>query len=173
MKTANETLRALYLDYVNNYLTVDKFAEHHEIHPTDARRLLSMGKVYHEEYAASAKHAKAVAFFKEHAGYSYNPKTQTPEQGRLECACALADAELSAAEFNFHWGIDPDVDSSEFSDEEPSWNLWECIMRNEAGDILGALCGIDLGRHGHPETDPYARVVQAEIAEEYFNEVKP
>lgn len=50
MKQANEYLRELYLDYVNNYLTVDKFAEHHELHSTDARRLLSLGKILHEDY---------------------------------------------------------------------------------------------------------------------------
>ena len=55
MKQANEYLREIYLDYVNNYLTVDKFAEHNGIHPTDARRLLSIGQVLHEDYVKLVK----------------------------------------------------------------------------------------------------------------------
>lgn len=50
MKQANEYLRELFLDYFNNYLTVDKFAEHNGIQPSEARRLLEMGKHLHEEY---------------------------------------------------------------------------------------------------------------------------
>lgn len=52
---ANDVLRELYLDYLNNYLTIDKFAQDHGIHSTDARRILAMGKVYHEDYAESLK----------------------------------------------------------------------------------------------------------------------
>ena len=54
-------------------------------------------------YAASnhSKEAKARTrltvdqlFFYENAGYSYDPKTETPEQGRIRCARDLADAEM-------------------------------------------------------------------------------
>lgn len=50
MKQANQYLRDLYLDFVNNYLTVEKFAEHHELHVPVAVELLAMGKTLHEEY---------------------------------------------------------------------------------------------------------------------------
>ena len=49
---ANQYLRELYLDYVNNFLTVDRFAEHHGIQSTEARRLLAMGKYIHEDYVS-------------------------------------------------------------------------------------------------------------------------
>ena len=59
MKQANKYLREAYLDFFNNYLTVEKWAEHNEIHPTDARRLLSMGKHYHEQYVELMRGNKA------------------------------------------------------------------------------------------------------------------
>lgn len=49
-KQANAFLRNLYLDYANNYLTVEKFAEHNELHVSDAVWLLAKGKELHEEY---------------------------------------------------------------------------------------------------------------------------
>jgi len=55
MQTLNEMLRAKYLEYVNDYLTVDKFAEDNGLHPTEARRCLSMGKHMHETYVAEHK----------------------------------------------------------------------------------------------------------------------
>jgi hypothetical protein len=35
-------LVAAYLDYVNNYLTVEKYAEHHGLRVDEARRLLEL-----------------------------------------------------------------------------------------------------------------------------------
>jgi hypothetical protein len=50
MKQTNQHLRELYLDYLNNYLTVDKLAEHHEINTSVAMLLLDIGKQLHEDY---------------------------------------------------------------------------------------------------------------------------
>lgn len=61
---ANEALRALYLDYVNNYLTIDKFASDHGIHSTDARRIIAMGKVYHEDYASEGGLSTIAVYFR-------------------------------------------------------------------------------------------------------------
>lgn len=49
MKVFNlsEQLADLYLEFLNNYLTVDKFAEHYQISEQDAVSLLSMGKEHH------------------------------------------------------------------------------------------------------------------------------
>ena len=49
MKVFNlsEQLADLYLDWLNNYIGVDKFAEHNQISEQDAITLLSMGKEYH------------------------------------------------------------------------------------------------------------------------------
>ena len=48
--TANQYLRELYLDYVNNYLTVERFAEDHEVLPAEMTELLRLGKDMHEDY---------------------------------------------------------------------------------------------------------------------------
>ncbi len=47
----NEALRQLYLDYVNDYLTVEVFAEHHGLSVGDAYLVLQAGKRLHEDYA--------------------------------------------------------------------------------------------------------------------------
>lgn len=39
----------LYLDYVNNYLTIEKFAEHKQILVKDAEALLALGKKYFQQ----------------------------------------------------------------------------------------------------------------------------
>lgn len=51
MKVFNlgEQLADLYLEWVNNYLTVEKFAEHYQVTEKDAVNLLSYGRRYHEE----------------------------------------------------------------------------------------------------------------------------
>lgn len=49
MITMREQLKALYLDYVNNYLTVDKIAEHHLIAPETMLVMISAGWVYHHQ----------------------------------------------------------------------------------------------------------------------------
>ena len=48
-KTMAKQLQEFYLDWVNNYLTVDKMAEHHELTVADARLLIELGRSYHEE----------------------------------------------------------------------------------------------------------------------------
>ncbi len=111
--------------------------------------------------------ADSVRFFYNQAGYSYNLKTETCEQGRMRGAKALAKAEAHAkdAGYVFEWGYD-DVDSSEWSDETPPYAQWICIMRDADGNVLASLGGIDFGRDGEPWGDPYKRVVEAELATE-------
>jgi hypothetical protein len=48
MKTFRTELKELYLDWYNNYLTVDKFAEHHEMRSEDIDKLIDLGRHYHE-----------------------------------------------------------------------------------------------------------------------------
>ena len=45
-------IRAFYLDYVNNYLTIAKLAEDYGIDPEAARHLIDWGRQYHNEHAA-------------------------------------------------------------------------------------------------------------------------
>lgn len=44
----NKTLQAFYLDYVNNYLSLEKFAEHNMISIDLAALLVKEGRIHHE-----------------------------------------------------------------------------------------------------------------------------
>lgn len=48
--SANKFLREFYLEWVNNYLTVDKMAEHNGITPKNCAYLINAGKALHEDY---------------------------------------------------------------------------------------------------------------------------
>jgi len=48
-QTMAKQLQEFYLDWVNNYLSVDKIAEHHEITVEDAELFINLGRSYHEE----------------------------------------------------------------------------------------------------------------------------
>ena len=101
---------------------------------------------------------KAQQFFYAHAGYSYRPETQTPEEGRTKCAKALADAEKHALDegYSFDWD----------HDEEPG--LWLCSMYDADGSLVDCLGGCDFGKGEGPH-GPYRRVVEAEVALGYFD----
>ena len=43
-----ENLAALYLDWVNNYLTLESFAEHHGLTEIEAAQLLCVAQSCHE-----------------------------------------------------------------------------------------------------------------------------
>ena len=42
--TLHDTLEAMYLDWVNNFISIEKFAEYYGLHLVDARRLILMAK---------------------------------------------------------------------------------------------------------------------------------
>lgn len=107
----------------------------------------------------------AVLFFETHAGTSYMPGKETKEQGQRRSALALARAEKIAQRKGFYaqWIID-NLDSSEWSDERPAWRQYVCLLFNAHKECIGSLCGIDFGRNGSPLGDPYARVIEAELA---------
>lgn len=46
----NKQLREFYLDWLNNYLTVETLAEHHGLDVEQARALINMGRDAHELY---------------------------------------------------------------------------------------------------------------------------
>lgn len=111
-------------------------------------------------------------FFHEHAGKCKRPN-ESWAQGSWRGALALASAELRGerAGLSFHWEEDRDTDSSDFSDESPAWTLWVCDLIDSDGESLaGSLSAIDFGRNGSPHGESYARVVQAELALQYFSE---
>jgi hypothetical protein len=43
-KELRDILIDAYLDYRNDYLTIDKFAEHHGLYPNEAQTLINLGK---------------------------------------------------------------------------------------------------------------------------------
>lgn len=54
MKTSIKTsLIETYLDYVNNYLTIDKFAEHNNLTVMEAIRILAVARDVHEDNVKS------------------------------------------------------------------------------------------------------------------------
>ncbi len=116
------------------------------------------------------KSGTSEAFFFREAGFSYDPKIETPAQGRRKCAVAMADAERrgSDAGLSFGWESDPYITSADFSDEEPAYALWTCVCRDASGVVVASLCGIDFGRDVEPWGQSYRRVVEAELAAEAF-----
>lgn len=127
-----------------------------------------MKSVTWNEMKSQSASEKAIAFFIEHAGFSFHPGKETVEQGKRRGAIALAEAERKASEagFGFEWSIDENSDSSDWTDEEPSWQVWACKCFDVNGKYLSGLYAIDLGRDGNPYSDPYRRVVEAELAME-------
>lgn len=117
----------------------------------------------------------AVAFFLEHAGWSYNPATETPEQGRLRCARSLAKAERWLSEQNGHqvkWVEDTDYspDDYDYPPENDTPGLaWGCVIDLD-GERGASLWAITFEGNGEPWGKPYARVVVAELAYELMPE---
>lgn len=104
-------------------------------------------------------------FFLKNAGFSYDPKKETPFKGRVRGARSLAEAErrASAEGCTFEWTQD-DTTNREFTDEGAEYPLWHCLMRDAAGKAVGSLGGVDFGEDGAPWGDPYRRVIEAEMA---------
>jgi hypothetical protein len=105
-------------------------------------------------------------FFYRNAGYSYDSKTETPEQGRLRCAKELADAETIGQRLGYvlEWDFDECPDLSWMSDEEREHDHEVLCCRipdpENTRHSLASLYGI---------TDPdsrYRRVIEAELAAE-------
>lgn len=109
-------------------------------------------------------------FFYQNAGYSY-AKTETPQQGRIRCAKALAESEAigKRLEYVFEWDWDECPDLSWMSEEEREQEHEVLCCRivdpENPRYSLASLCGI---------TDPdhnYRRVIEAELASEAIAEL--
>ena len=48
--SCNQLLRHIYVEWMNNYLTVEVFAEHHEMTVEDAQALINLGRAALEHY---------------------------------------------------------------------------------------------------------------------------
>lgn len=107
-------------------------------------------------------------FFYEHAGYNYDPKTETQEQGRIRCAKSYAVDETKVQElidglgWHYEWSEEWDIDDSWMDEEEKAKeHTWEIAsLLDGAGNHL-ASCG------GIVDADAnYRRVMEAELAGE-------
>jgi hypothetical protein len=108
---------------------------------------------------------RAVAFFHKHGGFSYDPKTETPDQGRLRCANAMADAEQYAWDQDWTFEVSPDPYADEsFMDNQPEqcqaeWRgkAQAVLLRDADGEVLQSIGGC------FGDAD-YIRVIKAELA---------
>ncbi len=97
----------------------------------------------------------AEQFFFDNAGYNYDPKAETPAQGRTRCAQRLAAAEEEADRRG--WWVEWADDGGE--DGAPRWRA---LLRDSGSAVLGSLGGNDVC------DGPCARVVAAELAADVF-----
>ena len=113
----------------------------------------------------------AEQFFYEHAGWSYDPTKESPEQGRRRSAREYAEAErwAKASGLTFEWVDDWTTENhvKEYDgyDEEPA-TCETCIARDESGRVVASLSCID------DASDDYRRVIEAELADEVFAELR-
>lgn len=106
--------------------------------------------------------AESVEFFLQHAGWSWQPQTETEDEGHGRSARELAQAELwanTAGALVFEWEDDPDYDG----DDGPAYG---CLARRQGQrDVLASLWDITFTNDSPvPGRDPYCRVVEAELA---------
>jgi hypothetical protein len=114
---------------------------------------------------------EAVAFFHEHAGFSWNPTTgETPEQGQQRTAERLAEAEAwaEASGYTVEWADDWAVDHvREFDCYEGTDGPSTCEVArlvDSSGDVVQSVGCVD------DATDSYRRVIAAELALEIMPE---
>jgi hypothetical protein len=106
-----------------------------------------------------------VAFFYKHAGWSYDPAKETPHDGRLRGAVALASAESWASRvgLSISWEDDWSVGNHQqeygeaYDDGEPD-TCEAALARNERGDVVASLSCID------GADAAYRRVIEADLA---------
>ena len=105
----------------------------------------------------------AERFFWKHAGFCYDPKTETKAQGKRRCAESLAQAEQYAnnLNFEFEWEFDDMPWDPGDTDYVPTEVLCcRIIDPKNPRYSLASLCGI-----ADPDEN-YRRVIEAELASE-------
>jgi hypothetical protein len=101
---------------------------------------------------------KLERFFYDNAGYSYNPETETPEDGKRKGAIALAAAVRFALENGWRFDWDNDTDEPCNCGESDCDHTVEFCLLTHGDTLLGSLSGIC------GATENYRRVVEAELA---------
>lgn len=111
----------------------------------------------------------AYLFFLKHAGYSYDPKTETPKAGRSRCARQLAKAERDARALGMYYQWQNDIDGCSGCDCDSldcdcstgvQHETLGCVLYSAEGKHLESLWGIC-----NPSWE-YRRVVEAGLAME-------
>lgn len=109
----------------------------------------------------------AIQFFYRHAGWGYDPATETPKVGRMRGARRLATAEREAASMGCtaEWAADSEgcsgceCGSAECDCCSGADHVTEyCVLNDERGNPLASLSGIC------GATREYRRVVAAQLA---------
>lgn len=110
----------------------------------------------------------AETFFYDNAGYSYDPATETREEGRRRCAREMANDEewlRNSDDVRSQWGDDDSGDHSYLQqDEFRGYQVTTCefcSILDETGSVIYASLGcID------DADDNYRRVIESELAGE-------
>ena len=114
---------------------------------------------------------EAVRFFYENGSYSYDPDTETPDQGRLRCARQYAADEAWAAEVKVEYIEAPSDFPWDGDDPLPEG----CILSDFEARVWGPACSHCGVRKRHVANlcsvaympgDNYPRVIKAELAGE-------
>lgn len=122
-------------------------------------------------------HPATLDFFQQYCAIGYDPKIETEADARRRIAQQLFDAYNWANDNNlrFVWGIDLDTSASDCIEgvtRENDYNLWECIMSNDTTP-LACFGGIDFGPSAFPHENPYARIIEAYLAEQVYRNSTP
>jgi hypothetical protein len=111
-------------------------------------------------------------FFYDHAGFSYNPETETADAGHARCAIAFAAAEkrlqrlVDDGTHSLTWEEDPEYDPAGYDPPEPEGTRGFGAILRRGTEVLGSLWAVTFATND--PSDPYARVVAAELADEYL-----
>jgi hypothetical protein len=101
-------------------------------------------------------------FFNDNAGYNFDPKTETKEEGRIRCAKSLAKAAEDAGliGIEFKWDYDDGADWSRMDEaEKAKAHLIEwCLATNPLTKQTASVSGI------FDADENYRRIVEAELA---------
>jgi hypothetical protein len=111
---------------------------------------------------------EAEQFFYEHAGYSMRPG-EDKISAKIRSAVALARAEAIAEgrDATVTWEEDDHPDAGWCDCGDDHGQPWGAVLRDAEGTVLGSLWGITFESH-QPAGESYARVVAAELADEYL-----
>lgn len=110
--------------------------------------------------------SEALQFHYERGGYSYDPATERPEDGRARCALAAAGAEAWAREqgIEFRWSPDWEIGShTDYYGPGSAYEDYEPETCENCDAYLGSTLLASLGCIDDADDD-YRRVIEADLA---------